>query len=355
MAVLGLLDILNSQQHSSPDRFELLYPQVERALDTAMHSLPELQAWHFLATLIGKFPNEAPPERIGSKIRSSALALAHRKPDIAFDFLINESQNPRSTSPIILAGLADGSSDRPEVVTSYFRKLSPQLVLQLISLGKTFVHTVIDLAKHDPSNWMAPLAHAFESADDELRRKVRQQVIPLLDDATEAPLLGPLLEGVTPAELTGIVDQIGQNTGFAIAAFDEALCNAARDDNGIQSLRNAIVRHANSFEADRFLLNTMRVDGQDIAWLCTEVPPDRACNLLARLLDSAPDRALVAVQRDPNARRLILATLSGSLSVGAAQAARMLALSDTPVELFLETGKSSTALFDGSRTRQTRR
>ena len=240
---------------------------------------------------------------------------------------------------MVLAGLADGTSDSPQIVTSEFRQLAPQVGLQLMSLSNPFAHTVLDIAKQSPSDWISLLVEALGRADDELRRGVRSKVAPQLDDAKQAPLLAPLLEYVTPAELTDIAVQIGRKTEFSIDAFDEPLGNAARDDDDLQSLRNAIVSQFDGVGADRFILSTMRVDSLDISWLCTQVPLDRACNLLTRLLESASDRALVAIQRDHNAPLLIFQTLAHNLSVGAPQAARMLALSDMPILIFLETGE----------------
>lgn len=338
-AALGLLDILNSQRDISSSRFESLLPQVELALYIAIHSFPEAQAWRFLTTLVGKFPNEAPPQSLCLKIEKSSEALARRKPKVAFDFLIEETQSSRSVPPIILAGFADGTSDSPQVIASEFGQLAPQVGLQLISLSNSFAHTILDIAKQSPHDWIAMLVQALGRADGELRRSVRAKVAKQLDDAGQAPLLGPLLESVTPAELTDIAVQIGRNTGFAIDAFDEPFGNAARDYNGLQSLRNAIVSEFDGSGADRFLLSTMRVDSHDIGWLCTQVPLDRACNLLTCLLESASDRALVAVQRDRNAQLLIFETLSHNLSKGAAQAGRMLALGDMPIDAFLETGE----------------
>lgn len=338
-AVLGLLDILNSQRDTPSSRFESLFPQVERALDMATHDFPEAQAWRFLTTLVGKFPIEALPQRICLTIEKSAQVLARRNPQTAFVFLGEESQNSHNTPQVILTGLADGTSDSSHVVKSEFKQIAPQVGLQLISLSKAFAHTVLDIAKNNPSVWIGPLVQALERSDVELRHKARVQIAPQLDDAGQAPLLPPLLESVTPTELSDIVVQIGRNTGFAVAAFDEPLGNAARDDNCLQSLRNTIVSRFVSPEADRFLLSTMRVDGQDIGWLCTQVPLDRACNLLARLLETASDSAMVAAQRDPNARRLIFETLFKNPSVGATQATRMFALSDMPIDAFLETGE----------------
>jgi hypothetical protein len=338
-AVLGLLDILNSQRDNSETRFESLFPQVARALDRAIHEFPDAQAWRFLTTLVRKFPNEAAPQRISIEIEKSAKVLACRKPQTAFEFLIEESKGPQRMPSAILVGLADGTSSSPDVVTSEFKEIAPELGLQLISLSKAFAHTVLNIAKHSPSDWIAALVQALEGADGELRRKVRAQVAPQLDDAGQAPLLRPLLEGVTPTELVDIVVTVGRTTGFAVTAFDEPLGNAARDDNGLLSLRNAIVSQFEGSEADRFLLSTMRADAQDSTWLCTQVPVDRACNLLARLLESASDRALVTAQRDSDVRRLIFDTLSNDLSVGAKQAARILSLSDMPIEAFLENGE----------------
>lgn len=338
-AVLGLLDILNSQREIGQDRFTQLAPYVESALERATSTFSKVEPWHFLRALMGKFPEENPPERIGWKVEQTARLLAQRDPGSALEFLASESFASRTVPPRLLVGLSDGLSGTVNLLGDQFRQLSSYVVVQMMALSALLAQAVARAAKHDATAWLPFLDLAVQKSDRDARRKIRVHITPELDHADLASLLDPLLEGATGSELTDIALSIGRNTSFDIVEFDEPLGNAARDESSLHALRAAVISNFDKPGADRFILSTVRVESADIIWLCTEVPAPRACRLLSRLLAAAADRAVIAAQRDNIAREKMFEILSSDLSIGAPQAARVLALSDVSADELLRIGE----------------
>ena len=106
-AVLGLLDILNSQRSS--DESTAILPLLRSAIDQAVQAFSADEAWRFLGTLAGKLQNKAAREA-PLAVSHAAKRLAARDPGAAFDFLQMEAQQGRTVSPIVVEGLADGIS-----------------------------------------------------------------------------------------------------------------------------------------------------------------------------------------------------------------------------------------------------
>ena len=173
--------------------------------------------------------------------------------------------------------------------------------------------------------------------DREERRRARQHISPSLDDASLAPLLPPLVDGLSSQDLAAFATELGKRTDFRVAEFDEPLGDAARDGESLDMLRNSVAKEFTGHNADRFLLSTLRVDSSDIAWVC-QIEPDRGRPLLLRLLAGASDRSLLAVQRQPATRDRILDVLSGDLTASANQITRILKIGGIPIDQFLDLG-----------------
>ena len=63
-AILGMLDILNSQNTAFGNTLMRITPLIERAIHLAKSSLPGAEAWEFMVTLLGKFSVRKPPTGI---------------------------------------------------------------------------------------------------------------------------------------------------------------------------------------------------------------------------------------------------------------------------------------------------
>lgn len=338
-AVLGMLDILNSRREIAPELFERLSPIMARAAKMASEILPEWEAWRFLVTLLGKLTAQLPPKSVLRKIEQSATSLAKRNPEVAFEFLEAESQKARTVPAVVLAGLGNGLSSSPEfnALPDSLARLPAEIGLSMFALSARFARSAVAMAKRKPLQWISCLVRLLEAPDRELRRKARRRLTPLLDHDALAPLLPPALDGVAAMELAEFAVQIGRQTNFDVSAFDEPLGSAAKDAVSLEALRNAVATSFSNEGADRFLFSTLRLDGADIAWLCSgALAKTRARRALLRLLEEASDRSVLAVQRDVATRERLLELLLGDLTHSAEQIARILTLGELRIEPFLE-------------------
>jgi hypothetical protein len=154
-------------------------------------------------------------------------------------------------------------------------------------------------------------------------------------------LLPSLLAGTTAAELTEFVVSMGRKTAFNIPSFDEPIGNAAKDAESLQTLRNAVASHFDNEGADRLLYSTLNVDAADVAWLGDSfLSKQRAFQLLLKLLENAPDRSVIAVQRDGPTRDRMLEILLHDVSRGSSQLARLLMVGDLSIDKLLGIGSN---------------
>ena len=349
-AVLGMLDILNSHREIVPQASELILPVITDSVDMVGDTLPISDAWRFLVTLTEKFRVRLSQQSILQNVEQSACSLAGRNPAAAMEFLEAEFQDGRSVPAVVLSGLAEGvgSSDGLKDLSGSFAGLSPNTGLSLVAASANFTRSAIAMAKREPMQWIPILLSFFRAADRDIRRKVRQLLVPLVDDGSLASLLPPVLEGISAKELADVAVQIGYQTKFDTDAFDEILGNAARELRGLEILRNAIAASLRNEGTHRFLLSTLHLDSADVAWLCSGKGLDkkRARRLLLDLLRGVSDQEILLVHHDKVARERILECLIGDPALCASQLARIIALIEIPVDPFLELGFRITHFLD---------
>jgi len=340
-AVLGMIDILNSRGEHSQDAFKPLAPIITRATNIASSSLPDVEIWHFLTTLVGKFNKGLPSKSIFRTIKSEASNLAGRNPRSALEFLQAESLASRAVPAVLLAGIGDGISSNSTVFNASegVTKVPSKTGLGLIALSTKFARYAIALAKEQPDICIPRLLTFFDDPDRKLQRKARRRLTPLFNDDILLPLLSPLLEGVTPEELSEFALRLGQETDFEISCFDEPIINASRDHLGLESLRNAIASNFNSPSSDRFIFKTLKSDIPSIVWLTGgSLGPERARRLLFRLLEETSDRNIQAILSEKLNCNHILDLLLSDRFLTASQIARVLTWGDLKVDMLLELG-----------------
>jgi hypothetical protein len=353
-AVLGMLDILNSQSvRPAPARAKLA-PLVETAIELAVKQGDAPGTWRFFLNLLGKFSDKLPSAALLRKLRAASASIASEDPASTFELLKELDAQNRSVPAVLAAGIGDGLSKtnkRPEATVAP-NALGARSLLQLVAFSRRFSATLCSFVRDQPSEWQAPAVAALELPDTDLIRRARRNVVPHLNDAALAPLILPLLIGATPTELAATVSSVGERTGFEIQEFDKPLIAAARDQDTLLALRGAICARGESHAADRFLFSSLRLDANDVDWLQSNLPRARAQSLLLELLVTSDDFGVQALQRDRATAAKVLDLLLGNPRASADQVARLLLIGKFETAEFIEMGSAIYPYLSGEPKRR---
>lgn len=340
-AVLGMLDILNRRHPKDLDGFKTISGYVRNAIGLAATQLEVAEGWRYLSILLSKLADWPAYQRMAELTRQSSLKLTERDYHKALEYLEAESRSSHSVPPPILSGIGEGLSRCLPEATSLasLSNLSPDIGAGLIEASSKLAGLAASEAAADTTGSLPTLVRIISSSDRDGLAGLRAQLLPFLNDANLAPLLPPLLSGVSATELTDFAKLLGRATAFAIAAFDEPLGNAARDAESLLALRDAVATEFEGEGADRLLLSTLSADSADIGWLQEgRIIPHRASTLLSTLLERASDRTMISLQRDATTRDRIIEILLWDLPRGAPPLARLILLGDLPIETTLDVG-----------------
>lgn len=351
-AVLGMLDILNSRPSAEFDR-DRLQEAVQGAARLAADDPDETDALRFLSTLATKVANFDRGMLAEINLPNFARGVTKRSPEHALAYLQMEVAAGREPVTPIVAGIADGLGETRlgDKASRLAVQLPPDLSAAMISHSTPYAREVWSRCADDSAEWGEATTAAIKSMNRQERANLLRTTTPYLVVEAQAPILEAALNGVSGDDLADAAIAIGKRTKFEIAAFDEPIANAARDADALNGLRAAILSNFDDGNSDRFLLSTLDLTAADVAWLDDEVSRARAVRLLRRLIDNAPQRVLVSVQRDLASRDRILGLLMDDVPGSVDQLVRIASSGDLAIGRFLDVGSAVLPYVAGDQRR----
>lgn len=343
-AVLGLLDILNSQGIAFEKITDALTPLMEQSVERAISELPPAEAWTFLIALIGKFAQLLPPRSVIRRIRQGALNLTKNNLGVTIEFIASLANESRPIPAVISAGVGEGLVFvGPVVLDELMAKFQNPALLSFIAYSRGFAALIarsVDMRSSE--KWVKDIVNILNTIETDLRSRARRNLLPYLDNAAQERLLEVLLVDVSPKQLSAAVFQLWKYTKFSISSFDRIFQQAARSEQGIIMLRDAILTVEETEDSNRFLLSTLHLNESDVRWLCSDngVESKRVVSLLIQMITQADDQTLLAIARQSSISNLIIDTLIPYSSDAATQIARVLVAGRFDLEKLLDIGQA---------------
>lgn len=349
-AVLGMLDIVNSQPGLASYAMRSSRPLLVSAINSAVHSMPSADAWIFLQTLAGKVRGRDDLEELSVEAGRDAEGLAAFDPDAAIEFS-RRFEDGSDAFPIdIMQGLADGLGAAVESAIDY-RRIPARVGTFLVANSSVFAEAVARRIRtgETPASDFLPY---LQTGDDTWRDKAAGRLVSEIDSREFAPLLPSILHRSSGDDLAGRVAEIVRRSALAFPEFDDALVDAIRDDATMRSVRSLVAHELQGSNADRFLAKTIRLVPNDIDWLFDgPIEGSRSAALLSIVIESQSDRSVIEAQRDPAMRRKMLHTLARDVEATAPQIARILVLGAVSVEDLLEFAQLTLCVLPKGRLR----
>ena len=280
---------------------------------------------------------------ISRELRNASRKLARRAPAVVLLHLQAEFTSERSVVRSLIAAIGDGVGQRDfsNEVAEIALRLPAELFAALVSQSTAFAGRVWEQCKGDPVEWIPAVARSIHLIERQERAGLLRRVTPQMTDKALAPLLDPMLEGIASADLSDFALELGKYTAFDIAEFDEPIASAAKNSEAVHNLRMTVLSQFAAPNADRFLLSTLDLTAADIEWLSHKVMDKaRAGGLLRRLIDAAPSRSIVSVQRDAVTRDRIFNLLLEDVAASTPQLARLLVIGELLIDRFLALGSA---------------
>lgn len=330
-AVLGMLDIINSQPGLAPVAMRSSRPLLLSAISSAVNSVPPADAWTFLYTLAGKIQGRPGLEPLSAEAGRDAQRLAASDPDAAIDFASHFQDGPDLLPTDIIQGLGDGLGAANRLAVDY-QRIPARVGSFLLANSPAFTESAAQRIRAGEVS-ASDLLPYLQTGEGTWRDKAAARLASEIDSAEFAPLLASVLHRCSGDELADRVVEIVRHSGLAFPELDDALIDAIRDDETMRAVRSLVVQDLQQSYADRFLAKTIRLVADDIEWLYNgPIRGSRSADLLAMVIAGQSDRSVIEAQRDPIMRRNMLDTLTRNVESSASSIARILVLGVVSIE-----------------------
>mgnify|MGYP003380905088 CR=1 FL=1 len=343
-ALLGMLDIINSQPGLASGVMKSSRSLLVKAISSAVDNMSPLDAWTFLRTLAGKVHGRDELAPLTAEAGRDAARLAMSDPEAAINFTQHFEADPDLLPTELLRGVADGLG-ASDGATIDLRRIPPRVGVFLIATSATFTSAVAHRIRTGRIS-ASDLVPYLQSGDRTWREKAAEQLVSEIDSREFAPLLPSILHRNSGDDSADQIAAIVHRSGLEFPEFDDPLIEAIRDEATMQSVRSVVARDILGSNADRFLAKTIRLVQKDIDWLFDgPIGGSRSAALLSGVIESQSDRSVIEAQRDPAIRRRILDVLVRDVELSAPEMARVLVLGAASVEELLEFAQLTLAVL----------
>jgi hypothetical protein len=337
-AVLGLLDIVNSQKGPTRTAFTYIVPLITRALSMLGSAMAGESAWTFLEALVGKLArDDTVPDSLWQAIETSARSLSEESRDSTLAFLEADPNRTRSLSKVILRGVGDGfAHTKIPISASEFSTIPAEVAAEMLVESPPFAKRILSETKDGPSEWVRRLTSVARSSDPSLKGRLREALFRFMDSDDLGGLASTLLEGATTRDYARIAaDLLRSNKANSIGVFD-AVVEGARETSALPQIREALMASGSANIAKSLLRRTIRAGDQaDLAWLLnSELTTAQKCHLAVEVIDDAPDRALRSLPHEISQKLAEL--LLTDVSTSAADIGRLLSVASLPSGIYFD-------------------
>lgn len=337
-AVLGLLDIVNSQKlGATRTMLATLVPLITRALFMLGNEQLGERAWRFIEALVGKLVKDEVPAELWQAIEKSASELSERSREATLVFLEADPNRARPLPKVIIRGIGNGFAKIQAPISGVeFAAIPSEVAAEMLAESPMFSERVLGEAKAAPNEWVAKLASAMRSAGPDLKEKLRGVLVRFVDSDGVGPVVSILLEGAIKQDFAKFMADLIRYTKVSSVGVFDAVVDSARAASALSLVRATIIAEVAGESADMLLRRTVRVDDRDdLSWILGgDVSISRKRVLIAGIVGDASERELRSLPRQISQDMIVL--LLADPRLYGSEISRLVSTAELPSEIFFD-------------------
>lgn len=258
MAILGLLDIINSQLVFTEALYENLEPFIRRAIKDAVSTMEINDAWKFYAALVVKHKRKLMGREMLLEVKTACTVLASRDPEKAVSFILNFNPSLERIPSVLYAGIGDG-------LAQYFiaqpltlvKQIPPALGLLLLATSNDYAATLMTLLQKNKSELNGFIEECLQRGDEKEVRRAKNNLLQYIKTPAHRNIAYYLFKEAAISEHRQILKIIGENTHFGFREFDDIILKSALDNQLTGFLLELIFINSKTGQADELLVRLL--------------------------------------------------------------------------------------------------
>ena len=245
-AVLGLLDIINSQQVFETSLYMHVQPLILNAISNAISILKALDAWKFYAAVLLKHRKKMMTREMIFAVKNACTELATQNPFEGLEFFKDNENSGKTLPTLLYASFGDGVASVYEIVSIIIDNSIFKTALLVIATSKSFANTFTDYFVTHSVRAFSFLENALFSAEVKYRNSSKSNLASFCVTAYHEGIIKLLFTNNTIPQYQKLINTIGEKTNYHIREFDEAILEEGRLLDSESVLLENIAEHHNA-------------------------------------------------------------------------------------------------------------
>lgn len=223
MAILGLLDIINSQRSISQSLYQTIEPLIRKSIGYVFKSLNIEDAWKFYGGLLVKHKYKLMGREMLLEVKLACTNLTAIDPGGAIDFILN--YNPLQKTPAMLyAAIGDGIAKSFTTNKDFpLNKIPSNLGLLLVATSTDFAQIFIELLRGGIDRVNKVLLAYFENPDFNVLKRAKTKLLPLIDSPYDISIFKLLIKNSSVEQYEKILRDVAYRTNLIFEDFDNLI------------------------------------------------------------------------------------------------------------------------------------
>lgn len=268
MAVLGLLDIINSQDGLKTKLYNEIKPLIIDSVLNATKKLAAKEAWKFYGSLLIKHQERFMDRQMMTLVKEQCTNLAELNSNEAISFIYELSNNNKTTPSTLYASIGDGISKSIDFDEVFFSiPTSSHIPIMLAASSKALCSQLLESPSRE-HDVIAFFEHA--NAPTKYLTKAEVNLAHFISKPSHKNILSLLLDRANNDTFPKTINIIGKNTSFATKEFNPILIKNAKRLGQVNSLVNSIVEFKNNTTNLQLVIDIINSDFHYIEWFIAQ-------------------------------------------------------------------------------------
>lgn len=256
IAILGLLDIINSQTIFANALYKNLEPYILSAINNAYDELDPNEAWKFYAGLLVKHKRKLMGREMLFQVKSACISLTTSNPEVAIEFIADFNPSSESIPSMLYASIGIGLSKSyfDNFLSLVYNKIPPNLGLKLLAASREYAKMIMDFIQDGESHLNKNIEISLRDSNTKALQRAKVNLMHYVRTPSHFNVLITIIVDATEAQFLRILKTLAINTKFAFREFDSIILQASEKFKAFDFLMRLVVIYADRDKGDELLV-----------------------------------------------------------------------------------------------------
>lgn len=333
-AILGLLDIINSQSVFAAELYKTLELYIRRSVNTALEKFNPSEAWRFYAGLLVKHKRKLMGRDLLLDVKYACTKLAIKDPSAALEFIVGFNPLSEKVPSILYASIGNGIAQAStENIKQQLKNVPAGIGLYLLATSRDFTKMVMTLIEFGEKTLVNEIERYLGYVNEKAFNRATNNLSLYITDKAHSSIAALLFKASSYEQFELFLSRIAENTRFLFREFDVPILKTAKKFDAKRKLLELLITYNEKGQADPLLLKMLMEDPQIIAEYVRNCTSDsiRRDDIICEVIDSISFGQLELLAKNKGLAKDLLSIIINLKKCDRNKVAEFILLADIPI------------------------